>query len=51
MYWDVACVEDCLIVSYKVYMCYYVESGYKLAPDLLRFQGTAHECSKLIAIS
>ena len=51
MYWDVACVEDCLIVSYNlVYVCFYVESSYKLAPDLLRFQGTAHECSKLISV-
>ena len=51
MYWDVACVEDCLIVSYNlVYVCYYVESHYKLVPDLLRFQGTAHECSKLISV-
>ena len=51
MYWDVECVEDCLIVSYNlVYVCYYVESSYKLAPDLLRFQGTAHECSKLISV-
>ena len=50
MYWDVACVEDCLIVSYNlVYVCY-VESSYKLGQDLLRFQGTAHECSKLISV-
>ena len=46
-----ACVEDCLIVSYNlVYVCYYVENCYKLAPDLLRFHGTAHECSKLISV-
>ena len=44
MFWDVACVEDCLIISYNlVYVCYYVENSYKLAPGLLRFQGTAHD--------
>ena len=32
----------CRRLSYNlVYVCYYVESSYKLAPDLLRFQGTA----------
>ena len=33
-----------------LYVCYYVESTYKLAPDLFRFQGTAHECSELISV-
>ena len=29
VYWDVACVEDCLIISYKsVYVCYYVQGSY-----------------------